>query len=94
MTIWIATAYAIGAVAEFVGIALIVVEFVSDRRKFLAWMAANPHHNEGGAWDQMPLLNKVVTDLLKPSKRRVAAVVLIAVGVAAGAVGNFLSLAT
>lgn len=87
--------YAVALLAESGGLVLVVLTLRADRSALLRWRAANPLNNEGGSYDQTPLVNQIVTQILdEPRWRQRVAVGLIALGIVSGALGNFASLAS
>jgi hypothetical protein len=85
--------YAVAAAAETGGLAFVLLALRENRNNMRRWVEANPNNNDGGSYGQLMLLNQVVPALLGASSwRSRVAVVLIAVGILAGTLGNFTGL--
>ena len=85
--------YVVAAAAETGGLVFILLALRENRDIMRRWVEANPNNNDEGSYGQIILLNQVVPALLGVSSwRSRVAVVLIAVGILAGTLGNFTGL--
>jgi hypothetical protein len=92
MTLTAAICFAAAFFAEVTGIYLIVQESKNASRALRRWRAANPEGHPEGALGQTPLLNALMEHLLGSQAKRTTAVILLFLGIAAGAAGNYFSL--
>lgn len=93
MRLYAILCYAVAATAETSGLVFVLLALRENRAIMRRWVEANPNNNDEGSANQVLLLNQVVPALLGASSwRSRVAVVLIAVGILAGTLGNFTGL--
>jgi hypothetical protein len=84
--------FGVALTAELIGVALAVSEVRAASRALRRWRDAHPAGDERGLSGQVQGLDQVVSGLLGNPFDRASAATLVVLGIAAGAVGNFLSL--
>jgi hypothetical protein len=92
MTTWIAVLYSVGLLTGLGGLALVIIDWRTNGVTARRWKAANPKDNKDGSWAQTLMINEVVTGLIGTTWRRIAAVILLFLGILLDALGNFLGL--
>ena len=80
------------ALAELGGIGLLVRQASAAKAQLQRWLDANPERHIEGSYNQVALLNPLVTGLLQERSRPWTPIALLVTGVVLGTVGNFLTL--